>query len=120
MTGVRMHNSVELIGQGIGNIIIPFFGGVPAAAAIARTSVGVKSGGVTRLTSVIHGLTLLMAALVLGSVIGRVPLAALAGVLMVTAWRMNEWVAIRFFFGKRLKHAMIAFLITLAATVCWT
>lgn len=117
MTGVRMHNSVELVGQGIGNIIIPFFGGVPATAAIARTSVGVKSGSVTRLASIIHGLTLLAAALVLGSVIGRVPLAALAGVLMITAWRMNEWVAIRFFFGKRLRHAIIAFLITLAATV---
>jgi SulP family sulfate permease len=117
MTGIRMRSSVELVGQGIGNIIIPFFGGVPATAAIARTSVGVKSGGVTRLTSVIHGVALLIAALALGSVISRVPLAALAGVLMITAWRMNEWVAIRFFFGKRLKHAIVAFLITLAATV---
>jgi SulP family sulfate permease len=117
MTGFRMRNSVELIGQGIGNIVIPFFGGVPATAAIARTSVGIKSGGVTRLTSVIHGLAMLAAALLLGSVIGRIPLSALAGVLMVTAWRMNEWHAIQFFFSKRLRHAIIAFLTTLAATV---
>lgn len=117
MTGFRMRNSVELIGQGIGNIIIPFFGGVPATAAIARTSVGIKSGGVTRLTSIIHGVTMLIAALILGPVIGRIPLSALAGVLLVTAWRMNEWHAIRFFFGKRLRHAIAAFLITLAATV---
>ncbi len=117
MTGVRMYNNIELIAQGIGNLIIPFFGGVPATAAIARTSVGVKSNGVTRLVSIIHGVALLIIALLFGSLIGRVPLASLAGVLMVTAWRMNEWHAIQFFFGKRLKHAMIAFVITLLATV---
>jgi SulP family sulfate permease len=117
MTGIRMYNSVELAAQGIGNILIPFFGGVPATAAIARTSVNVKSGGATRMTSILHGAALLAAALLLAPVIGRVPLAALAGVLLMTAWRMNEWKAIHFFFGKRLKHAMIAFAITLAATV---
>jgi SulP family sulfate permease len=52
-----------------------------------------------------------------GPIIGRIPLAALAGVLLITAWRMNEWHAIHFFFGKRLKHAMIAFTITLLSTV---
>ena len=117
MTGVRMFTNIELVAQGIGNMIIPFFGGVPATAAIARTSVNVKSGGVTRLASVIHGLVILGAALLFGGLIGRVPLAALAGVLLVTAWRMNEWHAIRFFFGRRLKHAMLAFSLTLVATV---
>ena len=117
MTGVRMHNSVELLSQGIGNLVLPFFGGVPATAAIARTSVNVKSGGITRLASIVHGLTLLAVAMVFAPVIGRIPLAALAGVLMVTAWRMNEWKAIRFYFGKRLRHAMLAFAFTLGATV---
>ena len=117
MTGIRLHNNVELMAQGVGNIIIPFFGGVPATAAIARTSVNVKSGGVTRMASIIHGVALLLAALLAASLIGRVPLSALAGVLLVTAWRMNEWHAIHFFFGKRLKHAMVAFTITLIATV---
>lgn len=117
MTGIRMHNSVELLGQGLGNLVIPFFGGVPATAAIARTSVNVKSGGVTRLAGIFHGLALMAAALALGPLIGRIPLAALAGVLLVTAWRMNEWAAIRFYFGKRLRHAILAFTITLAATV---
>lgn len=117
MTGVRPHNNIELVAQGLGNILIPFFGGVPATAAIARTSVAIKSGSVTRLTSIIHGLALLLIVFALAPLIGRVPLAALAGVLLVTAWRMNEWHAIRFFFGKRLKHAMIAFTVTLAATV---
>lgn len=117
MTGIRLNNNVELIAQGIGNVLIPFFGGVPATAAIARTSVNIKSGGVTRLASILHGVALLLAALLLGPVIGRVPLAALAGVLLVTAWRMNEWHTIRFYFSRRLKHAMAAFVITLAATV---
>lgn len=117
MTGTRLHNSVELVAQGVGNMVIPFFGGVPATAAIARTSVNIKSGGVTRMSPILHGVILLLVALLFAPMIGHVPLAALAGVLMVTAWRMNEWSAIRFYFSKRLKHAMIAFLITLAATV---
>jgi SulP family sulfate permease len=117
MTGIRLHSGIELVAQGIGNMIVPFFGGVPATAAIARTSVNIKSGGVTRLTSVLHGVALLLAALLFAPVIGRVPMAALAGVLLVTAWRMNEWHAIRFYFGKRLKHAIAAFLITLVCTV---
>jgi SulP family sulfate permease len=117
MTGTRLHGGVELVAQGIGNILIPFLGGVPATAAIARTSVGIKSGGVTRLVPVLHGVILLVAALLAAPWIGRIPLASLAGVLMVTAWRMNEWHAIRFYFGRRLNHAMIAFVATLIATV---
>lgn len=117
MTGIRMHSSVELIGQGLGNMLIPFFGGVPATAAIARTSVNIKSGGVTRMASILHGLLLLAAALLFAPLMAHIPLAALAGVLMVTAWRMNEWHAIRFYFGRRLKHAILAFLITLTATI---
>lgn len=117
MTGVRLNNNLELIAQGVGNILIPLFGGVPATAAIARTSVNIKSGGVTRLVPILHGVVLLLAALLLSGIIGRVPLAALAGVLVVTAWRMNEWHTIRFYFSHRLKHAITAFIITLIATV---
>src|SRR5690606_37203227 len=113
MTGVRLNNNLELIAQGVGNILIPLFGGVPATAAIARTSVNIKSGGLTRLVPILHGVVLLLAALLLSSIISRVPLAALAGVLVITAWRMNEWHTIRFYFSHRLKHAVIAFLMTL-------
>ncbi len=116
-TGVRLHANQELIAQGVGNIVIPFFGGVPATAAIARTSVGIRSGGKTRLVSIIHSLALLASALLLAPVIGRVPLAALAGVLMVTAIRMNEWPAIRFMFSRRFKTGIITFLVTLLATI---
>lgn len=117
MTGIRLNNNMELIAQGIGNLIIPLFGGVPATAAIARTSVNIKSGGVTRVVPMLHGVLLLLAALLLAGIIGQVPLAALAGVLLVTAWRMNEWHTIRFYVDHRLKHALIAFFITLVATV---
>ncbi|MBC8161729.1 MAG: SulP family inorganic anion transporter [Roseiflexaceae bacterium] len=116
MSGKPFDTNQELIAQGVGNMVIPFFGGVPATAAIARTSVAIKSGAVTRLTSIIHALLLLLSALVLAPIIRYVPLAGLGGVLLVTAWRMNEWESIHFFVNSRLKHAMIGFAITMLAT----
>lgn len=117
MTGIRLQANQELVAQGVGNIVIPFFGGVPATAAIARTSVGIKSGGRTRMVSVIHALGLLLSMFLLAPLMGRIPLAALAGVLMVTAVRMNEWETIRFIFGHGFKTAIITFLITMIATI---
>ncbi len=117
MTGVRLQANQELVAQGIGNMLIPFFGGVPATAAIARSSVGIKSGGQTRLVSIVHAVGLLLSMFLLAPFMGRIPLAALAGVLMVTAVRMNEWDAIKFIFGKRFKTDMIAFTITMFATI---
>ena len=117
MTGIRLQANQELIAQGVGNMLIPFFGGVPATAAIARSSVGIKSGGQTRLVSVIHAVGLLLSMFLLTPFMERIPLAALAGVLMVTAVRMNEWEAIKFIFGRRFKTDMIAFTITMLATV---
>jgi len=117
MTGIRLQANQELVGQGIGNILIPFFGGVPATAAIARTSVGIKSGGQTRLVSIIHAVGMLLSMFLLAPIMARIPLAALAGVLMVTAVRMNEWAAIRFMFRKFFKTDIIAFSITMLATI---
>lgn len=117
MTGIRLQANQELIGQGIGNILIPFFGGVPATAAIARSSVGIKSGGQTRLVSIIHAIGLLLSMFLLAPVMARIPLAALAAVLMVTAWRMNEWESVHFMFSKRFKTDMAAFSITMLATI---
>lgn len=117
MTGIRLHANQELVAQGLGNLVIPFFGGVPATAAIARSSVGIKAGGRTRLVSVFHALFLLASMFALGPWMGRIPLAALAGVLIVTAWRMNEWESIHFIFGRRFKTAMLTFSLTLVATI---
>lgn len=107
----------ELMAQGIGNIILPFFGGVPATAAIARTSVAIKSGEVTRLTGIFHSVFLLISMFVIGGVMAKLPLSALAGVLIVTAWRMNEWEGIRYMFKHSFKAAVSQFLITMSLTV---
>ena len=117
MTGTKLAVNQELVAQGVGNIIMPFFGGVPATAAIARISVAVKAGAVTRMVSFIHSGALLASALLLSTLIARVPLAALAGVLLVTAWRMNEWHVIRFYFRRRLLSPIMVMLVTMAATV---
>ena len=117
MTGKPFNSDQELVAQGIGNIILPFFGGVPATAAIARTSVAVKSGAVTRLTSIVHALVLVVSMFLLAPVMSSIPLSALAGVLMVTAFRMNEWEAIRYMFSRRFKGAILLYAVTMAATV---
>ena len=117
MTGIRLQANQELVAQGIGNMLIPFFGGVPATAAIARSSVGIKSGGQTRLVSIIHAVGILLSMFLFTRFMEQIPLAALAGVLMVTAVRMNEWSAIKFIFGKRFKTDMLAFTITMLATI---
>lgn len=116
-TGIRMDNVQQLLGQGIGNIVIPWFGGVPATAAIARSNVAIRAGNVTRMTSILHSVVLLLAVLLLGPIIAKVPLAALGGVLAVTAWRTNDWNEIRGIFRHRFRADIIIFLSTMVATV---
>ena len=108
---------LELVAQGVGNMVIPFFGGVPATAAIARTSVAIKSGARTRVCGIVHAIGLLISMFLLGGVMAKLPLAALAGVLLVTAWRMNEWSEIRYIFSHRFYGAIAKFLLTMVATI---
>ena len=82
MKGESFDPNRELVAQGIGNMIIPFFGGVPATAAIARTSVAIKSGAQTRLVSIFHSIFLLISMFVLAPIMSKIPLSALAGVLL--------------------------------------
>ncbi|MBE7053810.1 MAG: SulP family inorganic anion transporter [Ruminococcaceae bacterium] len=117
MKGEKIDATRELVAQGVGNMVIPLFGGVPATAAIARTSVAIKAGGHTRMVSVIHSVVLIAAMFVLSGVMSRIPLSALAGVLMVTAWRMNEWEDIKDIFGRKLTPSILQFLATMIATV---
>lgn len=117
MKNEKMDATRELVAQGLGNLVIPFFGGVPATAAIARTSVAIKSGGVTRLVSVIHSIVLILSMFLLGGVMSRIPLSALAGVLMVTAWRMNEFTEIKWMFKNKFKTSIAQFVITAICTV---
>ncbi|MDA0180995.1 SulP family inorganic anion transporter [Solirubrobacter phytolaccae] len=81
----------ELFGQGLANVSVAFFGGMPATGAIARTAVNVRAGARTRAATVIHGVVLAASMVALASTLERIPLAALAGVLMVTAVRMIEF-----------------------------
>lgn len=115
-TGKKIDSDQELVALGIGNILLPFFGGVPASAAISRSNVGIASGGQTRMVAIIHGLILLACVFLLGPVIAIVPLAALAGVLIATAIQMNEWTEIRWMFRHRFKSSIAAFAITMIAT----
>ena len=117
MKNEKLNADQELFAQGIGNMIIPFFGGVPATAAIARTSVAIKAGGQTRLVSIFHSVALIISMFLLGPYMSKIPLSALAGVLIMTAWRMNEWQEIRGFFTKKIKTNLSQFLITMIATV---
>ena len=107
----------ELVAQGIGNMIIPLFGGIPATAAIARTSVAIKSGCQTRITGIFHAVILLLSMFVLSPVMSEVPLSALAGILIITAWRMNDWKNIHFIFDHKFRSGMLKFFITMIATV---
>lgn len=107
----------ELVAQGVGNMILPLLGGVPATAAIARTSVAIKSGEQTRLTSVFHSVFLLASMFLLGGVMAKIPLSALAAVLMVTAFKMNEWSDIKFIFSHKFKTSISQFLLTMICTV---
>lgn len=117
--GVKMDDIQELFAQGVGNILVPFFGGVPGCGAIARGSVVVKSGAVTRLAGILHGLVLLSVVFAVGPVISHVPLAALGGVLAVTAWRTNDWAAIRDIFRHRFPSELPVFLFTMIATAAF-
>ncbi|MCW8899533.1 MAG: C4-dicarboxylic acid transporter DauA [Gammaproteobacteria bacterium] len=90
MSGKKHHPNDELIGQGIGNIIAPLFGGIPATAAIARTTANVKAGGSLPLASVIHGFFILCSILLLSPLLAYIPMASMAALLLVVAWNMSE------------------------------
>ena len=90
MSGKKHNPNDELIGQGIGNIISPLFGGLPATAAIARTAANVKSGGSLPLASFIHGLFILISILLLAPILSYIPMASMAALLLMVAWNMSE------------------------------
>ena len=117
MANKPLDSNQELVAQGIGNLVLPFFGGIPATAAIARTSVAIKSGAQTRLAGIIHALVLFLSMIIFAPIMSNIPMPALAGVLIVTAWRMNEWKTINVLFTKRYWSGILLFLITMGCTV---
>nr|WP_309147295.1 C4-dicarboxylic acid transporter DauA [Shewanella marisflavi] len=90
MSGKKHNPNDELIGQGLGNMLVPLFGGIPATAAIARTAANVKAGGSMPLASVVHGLFILAGILLLAPLLSYIPMASMAALLLVVAWNMSE------------------------------
>jgi SulP family sulfate permease len=91
MSGDHHNSNLELVAQGVANIVSPLFGGIPATGAIARTATNIRSGALTPIAGMIHALTLLAILLVAAPLARFVPLATLAAVLFVVAYNMGEW-----------------------------
>ena len=91
MTGMRHRSNMELVAQGIANIASPFFGGIPATGAIARTATNVKNGGRTPVAGMVHAITLLLILLLFGRWAVLIPMPTLAAILLVVAFHMSEW-----------------------------
>ena len=91
VTGDKHDSNQELLAQGAANIITPFFGGIPATGAIARTMTNINNGGKTPVAGLIHAVVLLLILLCLGPLTKHIPMACLAGVLVVVAYNMSEW-----------------------------
>jgi SulP family sulfate permease len=87
----RHDSNQELMGQGLANILCPFFGGISATGAIARTATNIRSGAKTPVAGIIHSVTLLVIVLIAAPLAKSIPLTALSAVLLVVAWRMGEW-----------------------------
>ena len=100
ITGSRTNSNTELIGQGIANTIVPFFGGIPVTGAIARTMTNITNGGRTPLAGVIHAAVLLLIFLFMMPLIGLVPMSCLAAVLIVVAYNMSGWRTVRAIFSN--------------------
>jgi len=90
MTGKRHDPNAELVGLGIGNIVAPFFGGIAATGALARTATNVRSGGRTPIAAILHSLFVLLAVLLAAPLVAYVPMPSLAALLMVVAWNMSD------------------------------
>jgi len=91
MSNDRHNPNVELIGQGMANIVSPLFGGLPATGAIARTATNIRAGAQSPVAGMIHALTLLCILLFAAPLVSFVPMSVLAGILMVVSYNMGEW-----------------------------
>jgi SulP family sulfate permease len=90
MTERRHRSNMELVAQGVANLVTPIFGGIPATGAIARTATNIKNGGRTPLAGIVHAVTLLLILLFFGKWAALIPMATLAGILAIVAWNMSE------------------------------
>ena len=90
MTGKKHDPNAELVGLGIGNIVAPFFGGIAATGALARTATNIRAGATSPIAAAIHSLVVLAAVLVAAPLVAYVPMASLAALLLLVAWNMSD------------------------------
>jgi len=107
MISGKHRSNTELIAQGIANIVTPLFGGIPATGAIARTATNVKNGGRTPIAGITHAITLLLIMLFLGQWAKLIPMASLAGILIVVSYNMSEWRSFKSILGGSLFDIII-------------
>ncbi len=111
------HNSnTELIAQGMANIAVPFFGGIPATGAIARTMTNIDNGGRTPVAGIAHALVLLLVLLFFGPLVGMIPMACLASILIVVSYNMSGWRSV-LWLAKNPKSDFLVMLVTFVLTV---
>ncbi|TAL17195.1 sulfate permease [bacterium] len=116
MTGKRHRSNVELVAQGVANFVSPIFGGIPATGAIARTATNVRNGGETPVAGIIHAFVILIILLFFGKWAALIPMATLAGILVVVSYHMSEWHSFVKTF-KSPKSDVAVLLITFALTL---
>ncbi len=117
MTGRKHSSNAELLGQGLGNIFAPFFGGITATAAIARSAANVRAGATSPLSGVIHALVVLAAILVLAPWLSWLPLSAMAALLLIVAWNMSEAHKVVELIRRAPKADVLVLLVCLSLTV---
>ncbi|MEH0931485.1 SulP family inorganic anion transporter [Micromonospora sp. CPCC 205558] len=116
--GERHDPDRELFGQGLANLAAPLFGGIPATAAIARTAVNVRAGAASKLAALTHAVALAAIVLAAAPLVGRIPLAALAGVLLATTVRMVEAASL-WALARATRGDAVVLVLTFAVTVIW-
>lgn len=116
MIGDKHNSNTELIAQGLANVVVPFFGGIPATGAIARTMANINNGGRTPVAGIVHALLLLLVLLCFGPLVGMIPMACLAGVLIVVSYNMSGWRSF-IWLAKAPKSDFIVMIVTFVLTV---
>ncbi|WP_442892535.1 C4-dicarboxylic acid transporter DauA [Cedecea sp. VD20] len=117
MTGTKHNANSELVGQGLGNIIAPFFGGITATAAIARSAANVRAGATSPVAAIIHSLLVILALLALAPQLSWLPLSAMAALLLMVAWNMSEAHKVVNLLRRAPKDDIIVMLICMSLTV---
>ncbi|APC11729.1 MULTISPECIES: C4-dicarboxylic acid transporter DauA [Providencia] len=117
MTGKKHHSNSELIGQGIGNIAAPFFGGITATAAIARSAANVRAGATSPISAVIHSILVILTLLVLAPMLSYLPLAAMSALLLIVAWNMSAAGKVMYLIKRAPKDDIIVLVLCMSLTV---